>query len=130
MKYWEEFQSKWGFGDGDSIPPDACAIREVYVREINKLAAKRGSGVRLMAYDRSGMHNCYLITRVLLGLVKGIAPNRLCIGQFRGGFDIPVKYRNLPPPEDDSAMKKAIQEAYDMNLDSYVQTTGKQFILW
>lgn len=31
MKYWEEYQSKWGFGDGDAVPPDAWALRYVYV---------------------------------------------------------------------------------------------------
>lgn len=27
MKYWDEFQDKWGFNDGDSVPPDAWQIR-------------------------------------------------------------------------------------------------------
>ena len=40
MKYWEEFQTKWGFSDGEASPPDAQACRTVYVREINKLAKK------------------------------------------------------------------------------------------
>ena len=32
MKYREDFQSKWGFGDGDAVPPDAYLLRKVYVR--------------------------------------------------------------------------------------------------
>jgi hypothetical protein len=26
MKYWEDFQTKWGFGDGDAVPPDAYPL--------------------------------------------------------------------------------------------------------
>ena len=42
MKYWDDFQTKWGFGDGDAMPPDAWACRAVYIRAINRLARKRG----------------------------------------------------------------------------------------
>ncbi len=52
MKYWDEYQSKWGFGDGDAVPPDAYLLRYVYVRELNRELVKRDSAVRLLAYDR------------------------------------------------------------------------------
>ena len=120
MKYWEEFQSKWGFADGDAIPPDARACREVYIREINKLAKRKGSSVRLLAYDRPGMHNCYLILRVDAEKAANIPPRRLYKGD-------PITCRTLmlddwnEPPADD-AMTEAIQEAYEMGLDSLVVT--------
>jgi len=51
MKYWEEYQSKWGFGDGDAVPPDAWALRYVYVREIGagESPAPTGAGSTLPA---------------------------------------------------------------------------------
>jgi hypothetical protein len=118
MKYWEELHNKWGFSDGDAIPPDARACREVYIREINKLAKRKGSSVRLLAYDRPGMHNCYLILRVDAESVRNIPPRRLYSGDqitcktlMLGGWS--------EPPADD-AMQAAIEEASEMDLDSLV----------
>ena len=120
MKYWEEFQSKWGFGDGDAVPPDAQACRHVYVREINRLAADNGSAVRLLAYDRPGLHNCYLIVRVRADLVKDVPPEQLCKGQWEGGWELEGTDWTEPP--DDEAMEAAIQEAFELNLDGCVET--------
>ena len=119
MKYWDDFQTKWGFGDGDAVPPDAWACRQVYIREINRLARKKGSKVRLAAYDRPGMHNCYLILRVPADLVARVLPRKLCIGQWKGGWRYPEK---VVEPGDDDAMESAIQEAFDAGLDNLVET--------
>jgi len=121
MKYWEEYQSKWGFGDGDAIPPDARACREVYVREINKRAAARGSAVRLLAFDRTGMHNCYLILRVAAEQVRDVPPELLCKGPWEGGWSMPTDSGWTETP-DDEAMEEAIQEAFELDLDQYVET--------
>ena len=120
MKYWEELHNKWGFSDGDAIPPDARACREVYIREINKLAKRKGSSVRLLAYDRPGMHNCYLILRVDAESVRNVPPRRLCTGQWKGGYALKVPGWKEPPS--DEALEEAIQEAYEMGLDSLVVT--------
>ena len=61
MKYFDEMQTKWGFGDGGLVPPDAEACRTVYVESLNQIAAKLGSELRAYAYDRPGMHNPFLI---------------------------------------------------------------------
>ena len=57
MKYWGELQTKWGFGDGDAMPPDGNACREFYMREINRFA-RTGAGtcpsVETPAAERSG----------------------------------------------------------------------------
>jgi len=119
MKYWDDFQTKWGFGDGDAVPPDAWACRQVYIREINRLARKRGSKVRLAAYDRPGMHNGYLIVRVPVDLVAKVPPRKLCLGQFRGGWHCPD---TAPDPDPDDAMDEAIQEAFGADLDGLVET--------
>ena len=46
MKYFDETQTKWGFGDGGLVPPDAEACRTVYVEALNRVAVKLGSEVR------------------------------------------------------------------------------------
>jgi len=61
MKYFDEMRTKWRFGDGGSIPPDAEACRTVYVEALNQIAAKLGSELRAYAYDRPGVHNPFLI---------------------------------------------------------------------
>jgi len=61
MKYFDEMQTKWGFDDGELVPPDAEARRTVYVEALNQVAAKLGSEVRAYAYDRPGVHNPFLM---------------------------------------------------------------------
>jgi len=119
MKYWDDFQSKWGFSDGDAMPPDAWACRVVYINEINKLARKKGSKVRLAAYDRPGMHNCYLIFTVPADLVANVSPQKLCVGPWRKGWSPPD---DLPDAPNDDAMQEAIQEAFNADLDNLVET--------
>jgi len=61
MKYFDEMRTKWGVGDGGTVPPDAKACRTVYVEALNQVAVKFGSELRAYAYDRPGMHNPFLI---------------------------------------------------------------------
>jgi len=120
MKYWEEYQSKWGFGDGDAVPPDAWALRYVYVREINRLAARNGSAVRLIAYDRGGMHNPYLICRVPAELVRDVPEPGLCKGSMCSGW-APAGNDWIEPAEDD-AMRAAVEEALERDdIDGLVE---------
>jgi hypothetical protein len=120
MKYWDEFQTKWGFSDGEAVPPDAKACREVYVREINTLAEQNRSAVRLLAWDRPGVHNCYLVVRVPAELVKTVPPGKLCVGQSdRGWSPADLDWKE---PADDEALAAAIREAFDLDLDAYVVT--------
>jgi hypothetical protein len=106
MRYWTSFQTKWGFGEGESVPPDAWALRYVYVREINRLAAKLGSKVRLIAYDRGGMHNSLIIRRIDANAVRDAQELDLCRGACAGGFE--PKGRDWKDPESDEAMENAI----------------------
>ena len=108
MKYWDEYQSKWGFGDGDAVPPDAWAHRFVYVREINRLAEAKGSSVRLLAFDRGGMHNPYLICRIGAAAVNGVPAQDLCKGAWAGGWK---PERDWDEPGEDEAMLEAMEEA-------------------
>jgi len=52
-------------------------LRYVYVREINRLAGRLGSKVRLIAFDRGGMQNCLLIRRIDAKAVRN-AQNSTC----------------------------------------------------
>jgi hypothetical protein len=106
MRYWDDLQSKWGFGDGDEVPPDARALRHVYVREINRVAAKLKSKVRLIAYDGCGMHNNARILRVSAELTKNVSELDLCSGGADDGF-VPEGF-DWDNVEDDNAMEKAI----------------------
>jgi len=120
MKYWEDFQTKWGFSDGDSVPPDALMIRQVYVRELNSLLRKRKSKVRLLAFDRPGVHNPYLIVRVPADIVQGVPPRKLYRGQQDGGWDPRGDWQE---PEPDQAYDSVLAEAEEMELDCRVETT-------
>ena len=114
MKYWDEFQTKFGFGDGDSLPPDAEACRHVYVREINKLAKAGKSKMRLLAYDRGGCHSPFLILCVNASLVKNVEPRKLCTGEW-----VP-KRSNFAVVQPDAVMCMAIDKAHDLDLDGKV----------
>ena len=92
MRYWGDFQSKGGFEDGDSVPPDTWSLRYVYVREINRFPAKLGSKIRLIAFDRGGTHNYLLIRRIDAKAVRNAQERELCSGSYSaeqaqlGGF--------------------------------------------
>lgn len=119
MKYWEEFQTKWGFSDGENTPDDAWARRFVYVREINRKAEELGSKVRLIAYDRRGMHNSLLIMRVPSEMPEGVyTETDMCNGT--AGDKIPSLYFDT---KDDAQMEAAIDYfmSGEEEIDSYVQ---------
>ncbi len=106
MIFWDDFMSKRGFGDGDNVPPDAVAVRYVYVREINRLAARLGSAVRLIAHDGRGMHNNMRILCVSAGAVEGVPELGLCKGEENGGY-VP-QGRGLEEAVIDGAMAAAV----------------------
>lgn len=106
MIFWDDFMSKWGFGDGDNVPADAVAVRYVYVREINRLAARLGSAVRLIAHDGRGMHNNMRILCVSAGAVEGVPELGLCKGEENGGY-VP-QGRGLEEAVIDEAMAAAV----------------------
>jgi hypothetical protein len=64
MKYFDQYETKWGFNDGDSIPPDAEANWVENMRIMNALLEKHGSDVRLICWYRNGMHNPYLLLHI------------------------------------------------------------------
>jgi hypothetical protein len=122
LKYWNEFDSKWGFNDGQSIPEDAYEARRVYVQAVNTIANGLESSVRVVAWDRPGVHNPYLIVFFERDLLASL-----------GDFDYarpeqwPLDvYRALEQAQEaipDEAMQDAIQRAEEDDLDQYVIVT-------
>ncbi len=115
MKYWEDFQTKFGFGDGDEIPRDAWHVRYVYVRELNKLLKANGSSVRVCAYDRGGCHNPMLILPIPATVADSVSETVLCSGDF--GFC-------GEPAKTDSAFSDAVAALGETDVDDLV-TIGR-----
>lgn len=106
MKYWDDMQDKWGFGDGDQTPPDAQACRTVYLQAVNHLLELEGSAFRYVLYDRPGMHNSCLVVRVM----------KENVGASLDGGEW------FESTERDDALLAALQRAGDLDLDSYIVT--------
>lgn len=119
MKYWDDFQDKCGFGDGESVPPDAYLIRQVYVRELNRMLARRNSTARLLAWDSVGWHNSLLIVRVPAIMVRNVPDELLWLGQSEGGWQ-PTGLWHEPAP--DEAYESVLAESDELELDSQVET--------
>ena len=117
MRYWDEMRSKYGFGDGGAVPPDAETAREIYVRTLNALAEARGRKVRALAYDRPGAHNWCLIVFHLLDDLSSASVKP-------AEYHLPVHYGalvNIEEAAPDDGLHEAIEQAmHEMVLDDYV----------
>jgi hypothetical protein len=91
VKYYHDMRRP--FGDGEAVPEGVAEYRGVYIRAINALAAKRGSKVVAVGYDRPGMHNWCLID-----------------------FETDEK-----PTDLDEIMCDAIAELMEMDMDRFVK---------
>lgn len=97
MQYLSEMRTKYGFSDGEAIPPGIEIYREMYVKVINDLAEFLGSRYRAEAYDRVGVHNWCLII-----------------------------FKNLDNPElwdtdeYDEEFESALASAYDVCVDCFI----------
>jgi hypothetical protein len=113
MRFWEDMQSKWGFSDGNAVPDGVEVYREVYIRTVNKLAEQLGSSVRLVAYDRFGLHNwCLILIHQLSDLqARGIE-------NFAAHVDIDANTVGT-----DEAMEEAIRQADELELDGFVEVS-------
>lgn len=114
MMYWEEFDSKWGFSDGESVPIGAEMYRSVYIQVLNKLAENLDSGFRAVAYNRYGVHNPLLIVICPKASVAHLNLGELLTGV--GEFEFPVTRKY------DDAMDEAIAQALDLDIDDQVDT--------
>lgn len=114
MRYWDDMRTKYGFNDGGAVPDGAEVYRAVYIRVVNQLAEKLGSGVRATAYDRAGVHNWCLILFYDVSALSGRTHNELAEALDIAADEV------LEP---DEAMDEAIRQAYLLDLDSFVQVS-------
>lgn len=117
MLYYDEMHDKYGFGDGGNTPPQAWLARDVYVTAINHFAAKRGSRVRLVRYDRPGMHNGCMVMLVA-------ESDMLRLQRPDGTFLLCEWPAGLEPADPDEAFSLAVYDASEMELDDYVEVTA------
>jgi hypothetical protein len=103
MRYWEEMRDKYGFNDGGSIPRDAEATRDVYVRVLNVMAEAYRSKFRAEKFDRPGVHNYCLI------LVKEL-------GQ---------EHEPTKRDEHDEGWSQIMEDVQEMELDNYINSRNQ-----
>ena len=116
MMYFEDFQQKYGFNDGSSVPPDAREAREVYIRTINKLAEALGSKDRAYAFDRGGFHNPFLILFTTVDDMNNFGVEEQDLHKDQDANEL-----GEGDPEDfDDAFKQALKIAELMQLDEYI----------
>src|SRR6266446_4730130 len=114
MKYYDEMIEKYGFDDGQSEPDGVDLYREAYVVAMNHLLDKHGSAIRVMAWNRMGLHNGCMIVFVPLEFFKTLEEHviRKGLAQWSG------KEPEYPMPDD--AYVAAYEEAMTLDFDDYV----------
>jgi hypothetical protein len=110
MRFWDDMQTKYGYSDGDATPDGVEVYRTVYIRAVNRLAEQLGSRVRAVAYNRFGVHNSCLIILYRLCDLEGQECDLTLHTDLAAGEAAP-----------DEAMGEAIRQAYELDLDNFVQ---------
>jgi hypothetical protein len=115
MRYWDDFSSKCGFGDGESTPSDAEVATRLYLQVINSKAERLGSSYRLIPYNRAGMHNVLIIISATREFYNSLTDKERVFGTTR-----------CPEGEEergeDDELRNAIDWALEQNLDRFIQT--------
>lgn len=127
MRYWEEMNDKFGFGDGGAEPADARVARSAYLLYINAMAIAKKSRYRQMAYDRPGMHNSCMILQidVIDSPVADVsAADWTDPDEAERLFHKLNAFREkspAPPLVGEDPMETIIPEAFDQQLDEFVR---------
>jgi len=58
---WDDFTSKYGFSDGETVENRDFRARKRLVRMLNRLPAMKDAQLRAIEYDRPGVHNPCLV---------------------------------------------------------------------
>ncbi len=58
---WQDFTSKWGFNEGASAESRDYEARASTVAELNEMPGVKAAKIRMVEYDRPGLHNSCLI---------------------------------------------------------------------
>ena len=110
MTHWHELFRPGGFQNGTSLPPAVYLRRTVYLRAVNALLARYGSAVRAVARNHADRNPC----RAVLVAADGFDPATA----YAGLHAVPGT-----PVLSDTPYQTAVHEAWDLNLDEYVETT-------
>lgn len=116
MRYYYEMTEKYGFNDGQDEVDNSVTRRSIYVTTINHLAEKLGSQLRVVAWDRPGMHNSCMIVRVTLEEFNELGGNPSVSNPNVNG----VSFTDYS----DNAFSDAIEIAEGLDLDAYVTQKG------
>ena len=123
-RYWDDFQTKWGFGDGNSIPDGAGIYRDVYLKVVNELARRNGSRHRYVPFNRPGVHNYYLVILVPGQWFEEVyLPSQAGQEIWQAADDDVLNQYEVPEKERDTAMRDAVAKASELYLDQYLDVT-------
>lgn len=126
MQYWDEMNNKYGFGDGSAYPAGVELYRDVYVKTVNKLAENRNSELRVVPFDRGGVHNYCLWMVVPKEWFETVFLPKQKPGEQWEGVDFKdLPDPDAPEPEPDEELEAAIEEAMGLDLDSFVEVNPK-----
>jgi hypothetical protein len=115
MIYFDDMTDKYGFGDGSTTPMGIDDIRSLYITGFNTFLEVFNSNVRVVAFNRPGLHNGCLIVQINKDdFVKFVNP---CDGDelTREIFDTEVNF--------DDAYHNAYDACMEAGLDDFVVTT-------
>jgi hypothetical protein len=115
MQYWEDFKTKFGFEDGEKIPPHAEPLRHVYCIAMNKLLIKYGSSVRVLPFERGGCHNPLLIINVSVAFYDEVMKTATVKNPFPD-----YSFDGKTEEAVDDKYGHALEEAMGMDIDQYV----------
>jgi hypothetical protein len=127
MRYWDEMESKWGFGDGGSCPDGIEIYRDAYIKTVCKLAEHLGSDCRVVPYDRGGCHNFCLRFFVTKKWFESSYIPKLESGKpwpAVSDEDIDLADKEFFIGTD-TIMDEAISQARELEIDDFVETNVK-----
>lgn len=122
MQYWEEMNTKFGFGDGECYPAGIEIYRDVYLKTISRLAEHFGSDYRVVPYDRCGVHNFCLWFYVSKAWFESVYLPKQEAGQPWKAVDeddihaAETEFCNGA----DYPMVEAIELAHELDIDQYI----------
>ena len=128
MRFWDEMNTKYGFGDGKSCPDGIEIYRDIYVKTVSKLAEHLGSDFRVVPYNRGGVHNVCLWFFVSKKWFENVYLSKQASGKPWSAAtedDIQGAESEFFEKADDM-MDEAISLAFDLGIDGFVQFKAKQ----
>jgi len=112
MKYFDEMCSKYGFNDGDSEPIGLMVYRAVYLTALNQLLEQAGSTVRVIGFNRTGLHNGVLIMPVTPAFFAALTEQ-----QVTDGLSV---VPDTALAQEDTGYANVVCTTRELDLDDYV----------